>query len=94
MPTSAKIERAKLAANFYNSVAIGVVIGGALIPFLTAAQHLDEIVDHLQDGRAFAFPDVGIATGAVLAICLALEGGKRLRRMASDALGVLDENSN
>jgi hypothetical protein len=93
MATKAQIERAKLTANYFNSLAIGLGLGGVLIPFLTLAQHMNEIIVHLEDGRAFRFPDLFIGAGTILAIGLALHGGAYLRRAANQALAILDDEA-
>jgi hypothetical protein len=85
-------ERLKLRATFYNNLGTGLILGGLLIPYLNIVQRAGSIVERLTSGAPLTFAETANAIATLLAIILALTGGKRMRRLADETIARLQSD--
>jgi len=94
MGKAAKNEKLKLRATFYNNTAVGLALGGALIPYLVAVQKLGDILAWARDhGPPAHFTMVEWATiiTPIVAFFLALQGARHFRRVAGKTIEKLQD---
>jgi hypothetical protein len=84
MGQTAKNERIKLRASFFNSIAIGLFLTGCLLPFLAVAQRTGAIVDWVfnYSSREPVFVDYATVVAYFVEFGLALIGAGYFRRRA------------
>jgi len=84
-------ERIKLRANFYNNTAVGLLLGGLLIPYLSIVQRAGSIVERITSGPPLSFAETANSIATIIAVLLALTGAKRLRRWADETISKLED---
>src|SRR5438045_8909465 len=86
MGKAADNEQIKLKATFYNNVAVGLVLAGAIIPYLSLIAHLREVgakLDRLTDDPSWdAFLDMRGTWYQILAFVAAIVLGHAFRMVA------------
>jgi hypothetical protein len=86
MCKAAENERIKLKATFYNNIAVGLIVAGALLPYLALIQKVSEL-----NGRLHLDPD-GYKIGFVaLGFGVALWCSWRFRRAANTEIAKLQD---
>jgi len=78
-----EIERIKLKATFYNNVAVGLLLGGILIPYLAIVTHFADITTRLMHW-SFTQTDMLAVVAYVVALFLVYFGFRKMRRRADD----------
>jgi hypothetical protein len=91
MGNAAENERLKLKATFYNNLSVGLFLGGLLIPYLSLVQHAGSIIERLTDVHWLTFVENGNAIASILAMVLALQGGKGMRRLADKTIALIQD---
>jgi len=92
MRKEAAVEKVKLKAAFYNNLAVGLFLGGFLIPYLTIARHLGSIVERLTNGVPLTFAETANTIAIIVAIVLAFTGARKLRKMANATIDTLEDH--
>ena len=86
MGRTAENEMIKLRATYLNNVSVGLTVAGVLIPFLAIIPRLSYIVGLWETSTLPSHLDVMTAIGTGLAVVLALQGAKSLRRAADQTI--------
>jgi hypothetical protein len=93
MGKAANNERIKLKAMYFNNISVGLVVAGALIPYLAIAQRASEILElfrRTMNGGSVDFELRGWIA-AIFAIALAWWGAIVMRRRADRIIGTIED---
>lgn len=70
---------------------IGLYITGTLIPYLEIVRHAGTIFDRVMNGPSLGFVEIANGVGVLLAMGLAISGGKKMRASAKAEIAALDD---
>jgi hypothetical protein len=93
MGRPSEAERIKLHATYLNGVAVGLTLTGCLVPILAIVPRGGYLVERVTSGVPLSFVEVTSVVGTVLAMAMALTGGRRMHRAADATLRRLDDHT-
>jgi hypothetical protein len=91
MGKTANNERIKLRAGYHNNIAVGLYLGGFLIPYLAIFQKSPQIaafiVSAIEDRKiSVAAPDIAYVVAVLLAFAMAIALAGRRRKLADELM--------